>query len=97
MSETLIFDRGAYSLDSLQRAAYRFCDKITVDIATDAEVYRCTLHARADDALDPAVVSDFRVEALDQALRERIRTETEPVRNLILALAFSQTGIADRQ
>jgi hypothetical protein len=28
-------------------------------------------------------------------LRERIRTETADVRNLVLALAFSRTGLAE--
>jgi hypothetical protein len=28
-------------------------------------------------------------------LRERIRGETEDVRNLVLALAFSKTGLSD--
>ena len=39
------------------------------------------------------VVADFRNEVLDQVLRARIRTETEEVRNLILSLAFSRTGL----
>jgi His-Xaa-Ser system protein HxsD len=41
------------------------------------------------------LVADFRNEVLDQVLRERIRAETSDIRNLVLALAFSRTGLAD--
>jgi hypothetical protein len=34
---------------------------------------------------------------LDQVLRERIRGETEQIRTLILAQAFSKTGLVDIQ
>jgi His-Xaa-Ser system protein HxsD len=40
-----------------------------------------------------AVRADFRRHVLDQVLRERIRRETEGVRNAIFALAFSNTGL----
>jgi hypothetical protein len=35
------------------------------------------------------------MEVNDQILRSRIAKETEPLRNLVFALAFSQTGLAD--
>ena len=38
-------------------------------------------------------MAEFQNEVLDQVLRERIRNETKEVRNLILALAFSNTGL----
>jgi len=34
---------------------------------------------------------------LDQDLRETLKVETEPVRNLILAHAFSKTGIISHE
>ena len=33
----------------------------------------------------------------DQILRVRIAKETEPLRNLVFALAFSQTGLAEAE
>jgi His-Xaa-Ser system protein HxsD len=44
-----------------------------------------------------ALLADFRNEVVDQALRERIRDETQETRNLILALAFSHTGLVDAE
>ena len=37
----------------------------------------------------------MRAEVNDQTLRLRIAQETEPLRNLIFALAFAQTGLTD--
>jgi His-Xaa-Ser system protein HxsD len=42
-----------------------------------------------------AEIKNFRTEVLDQTLRERIRSETEPIRTMILAQAFSRTGVVD--
>jgi His-Xaa-Ser system protein HxsD len=39
------------------------------------------------------VIQDFRKEVLDQHLRARIAKETESIRHLILAHAFSRTGL----
>ena len=47
------------------------------------------------DADAEALVAEFRNEVLDQVLRERIRIETQEARNLILAVAFSGTGLVD--
>ena len=39
------------------------------------------------------VIRSFKQELLDQELREHIADETAPVRTLILAQAFSKTGL----
>ena len=48
-----------------------------------------------ESAAADEVVAEFRSEVLDQVLRERIRAETADVRNLVLALAFSKTGLTE--
>jgi His-Xaa-Ser system protein HxsD len=91
----LSFDRSGHSLDAVQRAAYRFSDRLSCDISEDPEAIEVMVHL-ADDTGEPeAVLADFRNEVLDQVLRERIRAETGDVRNLVLALAFSKTGLND--
>lgn len=95
MSEhRLSFDRAGYSIDAVQRAAYRFVDRLSAEIIEGERAIDATLYI-PDETDDPgAVVADFRSEALDQVLRERIRSETADMRNLVLALAFSKTGLA---
>ncbi len=89
-------DRSAYSADAIQRAAYRFSDRLALDLKRAEGAFVCTL-VMNDELGDRAdeIAADFRTEVLDQVLRERIRSETEDVRNLILALAFSNTGLTE--
>lgn len=96
MSEhSLSFDRRGHSLDAVQRAAYRFSDRLSCDVSEGAEAVEVTVHLSGDAGEAEAILSDFRNEVLDQVLRERIRAETGDVRNLVLALAFSKTGLID--
>lgn len=90
------FDTSANSVDAVQRAAYKLSDRLSSDVALDGTVVRCVLHFSDDAAADvDGLVAEFRNEVLDQTLRERIRHETQDVRNLILAVAFSNTGLVE--
>lgn len=91
------FDRAVADLDSLQRGAYALAADITVDIRVVGAEYVCTLLPRS-----PAVPGDelkhrFRAEVNDQILRARIAKDTEPLRNLVFALAFSRTGLVEAE
>ena len=96
MSEhNLSFDRAGNSLDAVQRAAYRFSDRMSCEIIEEAEAIAVVMHLTEESGDPVAIEADFRNEVLDQVLRERIRTETEDMRNLVLALAFSKTRLGD--
>lgn len=95
ITRDLSFDTSSHSADAIQRAAYRFSDRLSCELVVQNETCRCTVFVETDDTeIAETVVSDFRKEVLDQVLRERIRRETEDVRNVILAHAFSNTGLA---
>ena len=49
--------------------------------------------ANMSEEAHQAALDDFQTEVLDQNLREKIKLETAPTRNLILAHAFSRTGL----
>jgi His-Xaa-Ser system protein HxsD len=89
------FDRAGHSLDAVQRAAYRFSDRMSCDIAGGDKSIEVRLHIAEDREDADSLLADFRNEVLDQVLRERIRAETADVRNLVLALAFSKTDLTD--
>jgi His-Xaa-Ser system protein HxsD len=95
-STELSFDAASHSADAIQRAAYRFSDRFSCELASGETEHLCVLTAVGDADLDAQIV-DFRIEVLDQVLRERIRAETEPIRTMILAQAFSKTGVVDPQ
>jgi His-Xaa-Ser system protein HxsD len=87
------FDPQTATVDAIQRAAYRLSDRLSVEIELRDSI-RCTIFATTEEP-SSELLAAFRNEVLDQVLRERIRNETEGARNVILALAFSQTGAVD--
>ncbi|MET3440590.1 His-Xaa-Ser system protein HxsD [Variovorax paradoxus] len=98
MTITLTFDSGIYSELAIEKACYRLNDRLSFDIKADQGSLIVAIESRRRDSSDTAMdlaVQDFRAEVLDQNLREKIKVETAPVRNLILAHAFSRTGLID--
>lgn len=92
-------DLRAFGLDAIKRAAYRFSDRFAFDLAVASDTATCTLifdDNKGADFIDVSI-SFFRKELLDQDLRQTIRAETEHVRNVILAHAFSQTGLVNEE
>ena len=92
---TLAFDQATVDLDALQRSVYAVAGEMTVDIRVCGADYMCTLFPRRQGTTDDELRHRFRAEVNDQILRVRIAKETEPLRNLVFALAFSQTGLAE--
>lgn len=87
------FDASGYSIDAIQRAAYKFCDRFALEVTGDGQVFLCRLDFRSDVTDRSSIARSFKTEVLDQVLRERIRAETEGVRNVILAVAFSNAHL----
>lgn len=93
MTTLLALDSGVYPLETVQKAAYRFIDRLTILISRDGDKLICQIDpVRPTASLEP-LLQDFKRELLDQQLRQHIKTETESVRNLILAYAFSRSGL----
>jgi len=89
------FDACVYALPVIKKAAYRFLKTFTTDIRQDGDAWECTLAFSSpmnDGAIEQACQA-LRAEVLDQDLRESVGRETEAVRNAVLALAFSRTGL----
>lgn len=93
---TVRFAREAnYDAEAIKRAAYRFSDRMSVEITSEAGEFICQLRALRPDTTESleALASEFRNEVLDQDLRLKVAAETESYRNLILSLAFSKTPL----
>lgn len=91
----VVFDTNIIDITSIKKAAYRFIDKFSAEFLLDGSTLKTVLRfadSLSQSAID-AAVDDFRKEALDQDLRASIKAETEAVRNLILAHAFSKTTL----
>jgi len=77
------------SADAIQRALYRMADRCTWKIIQGLDAWSVSLCVT--ESADPFVIeADFRRHVIDYGLREKIRAETEPVRALLFAHAFSE-------
>lgn len=96
MSNRLVLDKSVYSLEATQKAAYRFIDRLTILISqSDKEIF-CEVESVVGlNKPYEEVLAGFKQELLDQQLRLQIKVETESVRNLILSLAFSRSGLQE--
>lgn len=95
LSDTLVFDERLYDAQVLQKAAYRSINALTVDITPDGGQFICALSSNigVDEPSFQAAVQEFKKDVLDYQLRHRLNAETQPIKNLILGLAFSKTGL----
>lgn len=82
------FDEAVYSADALNAAAYRLLGTASCRIEKVGTKFVCHLTpSKITDGVD-AIRSRFVDLATDERLREAIAKQTDPVRNLILSLAF---------
>jgi His-Xaa-Ser system protein HxsD len=83
------------TIDVVKRAAYRFSDRVSFDIRQENGEIICQMYPLSPMAEEEAqaLLKTFRNEVLDQDLRRVIADETAPMRNAILAFAFSRTGL----
>jgi His-Xaa-Ser system protein HxsD len=83
------FGEGVHSLDALNAAAYRLIDVASCQIEKSGEKFLCHLTLKESLKMDSeALRMRFLDYVTDESVRERLATKTEPVRNLILSLAF---------
>lgn len=91
----LNYPSSLYEADAIQKSAYKSLNLFTLDLQSASETFNCKLTANngVSDELFAHAVEEFKKEVLDQQLRLKLKAETESVRNLILGIAFSNTGL----
>jgi len=96
-STVVTFDSKVFPLMPIKKAAYKYLRAFAADITVQAEQINCQLTFSSPVTEEERIrlVEDFKKEVLDQDLRERLKLETEAVRNVILAHAFSKTGLVN--
>ena len=98
-SRVVRFAADLFDAATIKKAAYRLTDRCAFDLSTSADSIICDCRfsppiteAEADD-----LEARLRNEVLEQDLRRTIGEETAPLRNAILAYAFSDTGLQDAE
>lgn len=91
----LSFDERLFSVEAIQKASYKFIHLYALDMSLEAGVVSCVLTPTQEQTPEGTehYINEFKKEVLDQHLRLKIKSETEDVRNLILGVAFSNTGL----
>ena len=91
----LVFDERLFSVEAVQKAAYRFIHLFAMDMSLVNGSITCTLTPSQEHSPEGLqhYIDEFKKEVLDQHLRIKIKAETEDVRNLVLGIAFSNSGL----
>jgi His-Xaa-Ser system protein HxsD len=101
--ETVVeFDVATQSLAALNAAAYRLIGTAVCQVGQSGARYVCrlTCHERKGTVELPDLYelrANFIDLVTDENLRERLASKTEPVRNLILSLAFGSLAAPPEQ
>jgi His-Xaa-Ser system protein HxsD len=96
---SLSLNTSIYSIEAIKKAAYKFADRASIIInpGPDSAISLVFNFVGRNSNGDPErVISEFCNELLDQDLREIIKRETGPLRNLIIAHAFSRTSLTEK-
>ena len=88
----LDLDASVYPTDVIEAASYRFIDKFSVVISPCDEMNVVDI-IFDNDSNKEQMIQLFKKELIDQKLRKKIRSETERIRNLVIAYAFSRSGL----
>jgi His-Xaa-Ser system protein HxsD len=90
------FDAPTQSLSALNAAAYRLVGTAACQIDKKGGHYVCRLTPTGQLDSD-SLRSRFLELVTDENVRENLSTKTEPVRNLILSLAFGSLATSSSQ
>jgi His-Xaa-Ser system protein HxsD len=92
---TVRVDSRVYSLDVVQRAAFKCTDLASFQFSVvNDQALDVTATVKSTLTIAPGeVAARFHNELLDQKLRQTIADETKTERDLILAYAFSNTKL----
>jgi His-Xaa-Ser system protein HxsD len=87
------------SVEALLKTCYWFSRDFVCDV-THESAERSTVHLKPKATCEmtlPEAQEEFMAHALDFALRERVAAKTSDVRDLLLAKAFSESGVLEEQ
>lgn len=95
----LELDLSIYSVDAILRAAYKFTDRCFILLQPDeTREDRCVvfLAGKTSSSELGTVLGEFTNELLDQQLRERLEAQFGAIRTLVVAQAFAEGNLLDR-
>lgn len=98
-SSLIQVDHDLVSVEALLKTCYWFSKDFVCDITQDG-LGRSIVHLKPKPTCGMALGDareQFMAQAMDFALRERVTAKTSDVRDLLLAKAFSESGVLEEQ
>lgn len=80
-------------VEAIERALYTMAGTVSGVVESNGDVWEVTAYPKSERADRDAICHRLREEVTDQSLRLRIAERTDPIRNLVFALAFSRSGL----
>ena len=92
-------DHALISVEALLKTCYWFSRDFVCDVTHESTAHSTVrLKPKSSCELSPSETRDeFMSHAMDFALRERVTARTSDVRDLLLAKAFSESGVLEEQ
>src|SRR6478752_1695889 len=78
-------------LEAIERALYALADQLSGAVNDGGHDWEVLIHPRSTSANRDGLAHQMRQEVTDHTLRLRIAERTDPIRNLVFALAFSRS------
>lgn len=90
----LSWGRSTTPLEAIERTLYALADQVTGAIKEVTDEWELMAYPRASSVQVESLKHRIRQEVNDQTLRLRIAERTDPIRNLVFALAFSRADLS---
>lgn len=94
----MVVDLNIFSLDVIKKVCYKssFFSSLDIDPLNEQKVVvSFSFDEEFTEELQKRFFMDFNQDLVDEDLRGKVKEETEVIRNLILANAFSDTTLVD--
>jgi His-Xaa-Ser system protein HxsD len=95
-----VIDLRAYRLTALKKVGYRLAERFTLVLGESSVTSIPVTFVFPPRTLEATAIASVRLfyqDLLDQELREQLAEESQPIRALILAHAFSRTDLVRRR
>ena len=87
-------DANLFSAEVVARTAHRHTDAFYVEIESQRDTFLLRLTPKDDDVSLEGLEQKVRNDALDERLRERVRSETSELQATLVRVALQQTAPA---
>ena len=96
--KTISLDLEIYNLDAIKKCFYWYSDRFTFDIKKTKKKLSINISSLSDnDTVTDDIIKEIKSDLIDFEVRNIITKETDTIRQILLAKAFSPTDRYDSE